>query len=569
MGKLSLCLAGACLAGAWCSPALGQSSPALLCRASALPGSVHADGIAELVADIVLTCTADPSALPQIRPDLQLDVEVALNVSVTNRRDFGPGSDVTSAVLVVNGNDCPNPSSEGAAFGSCGAPSSVVQDPQYGRLDGVNRLQWAGVALPFPGALRAEPEGADNPSIVTIRIRGIHGNASQMRLSGGGSRSGAPLMASVSIDPGAGAGIVVQNSPLAVAHPFTGLILGEPDGETATVCLDEDRGSATVHLQEGFPNAFGARGQDGADPRPNSTGGRAARILLEFRGIPDGIDVQLPSIVACHQPQFDGSALRDALTLGLVSGHDRNGSGGSASTASGTAAGETSLLLTEGEAHAVYEVRAQDRYRVEDCHIPVLFEADTILERKAHGRVSASFAPRSSVLVASRDAPQPRFAAEVGMSESRMDFAACRTTLMFPFVTNQAGFDTGVVITHGSPSALIGGTGRERTGSCDLHYFGATPDTSQFLLVQHSTSIDAGEQLVMTVSSGNSAQNILGTNQFEGYIMAVCGFPEARGYAFISDGFGGIADLAMGYLAPIISTDAEGSRIAPSDSEGP
>ena len=530
---------------------------------------MHADGIAEQVADIVLACTAEPSALPQIRPDLRLDVEVALNASVTNRLDFGRGSDVTNAVLVVNGNACPDPGSEGAVFGSCGAPSGVVQDPQYGRLDQVNRLQWAGVALPFPGALRAESQEAANPSIVTMRIRGIRGNASQMRLSGGASRSGAPLMASVSIDPGSGPGSVVQNSPLAVAYPLTGLIPGEPDGVTGTVCLDEDRGSATVHLQEGFPNAFGVRGQESVGPRPDSTHGQAARILLEFRGIPDGIDVQLPSVVACHQPQFDGSALRDALTLGLVSGHDRNGSGGSASAASSAAGDETSLPLTEGEAHAVYEVLAQDPGQVEDCHIPVLFEADTILERKAHGRVSASFAPRSSVLVASSDAPQARFAADVGMSESRIDFAACRTTLVFPFVTNQTGFDTGLVITHGSPGALIGSTGRERTGSCDLHYFGSTADTPQFLLVQHSTSIDAGEQLVMTLSAGNSAQNILGTSQFEGYIMAVCGFPEARGYAFISDGFGGLADLAMGYLAPIISTDAEGGRIAPSDSVGP
>ena len=43
----------------------------------------------------------------------------------------------------------------------------------------------------------------------------------------------------------------------------------------------------------------------------------------------------------------------------------------------------------------------------------------------------------------------------------------CTTTLLFPFVTNQLGFDTGLVITNAS----------EESGSCTITYSGAdAPD---------------------------------------------------------------------------------------------
>jgi len=73
--------------------------------------------------------------------------------------------------------------------------------------------------------------------------------------------------------------------------------------------------------------------------------------------------------------------------------------------------------------------------------------------------------------------------------------------------------------------------------------------------------IDPGEQLVFTFSGGNPARNIISMDQFQGYLIADCGYPGARGYVFMSDGFGGIADLAMGYLAPVIPIDAGGKRV--------
>ena len=129
--------------------------------------------------------------------------------------------------------------------------------------------------------------------------------------------------------------------------------------------------------------------------------------------------------------------------------------------------------------------------------------------------------------------------------------------LLFPFVTNQAGFDTGMIITHGSAGSFA-----RSMGPCSLHFYGTGAEGQEQLLVQTTTPIAAGDQLLFTFSSGNAERNVAAMDQFQGYVVADCHFPGAEGYVFMSDGFGGIADLAMGYVALRIPVDASGRRLA-------
>jgi len=64
--------------------------------------------------------------------------------------------------------------------------------------------------------------------------------------------------------------------------------------------------------------------------------------------------------------------------------------------------------------------------------------------------------------------------------------------------------------------------------------------------------------LIFTLSSGNAAQNIDGAFEFQGYIIAQCEFQYGHGFAFITDGFGGIPALAQGYLALVIPLTPDG-----------
>ena len=356
------------------------------------------------------------------------------------------------------------------------------------------------------------------------------------------------------------AGVTVRNSVLQLANPVAGLGLGIEVEDTASACLGDELGNAIVHLREGFASAFHA----GAPSTASGSAPLPTRVGLGFSDVPEGISISLPSSLACYQPRFDGaaSAHRDALTIGLVTGHSEAGLGGSVASGSTSVGPMVPVTLDGGIGQVVYEVLSHTPLKVEDCHVPVRFGADTGRVANARAKITAGFVPRSTVRSASSEAPIPRFVPPSSLDETRADLAACGTTLLFPFVSNQGGFDTGVVITHGSLRSLSG-TQAAQAGSCQLHYYGSTAVGEELLLVQHSTPLNPGQQLVFTVSGGNPVQNILGTEQYQGYLIAVCGYPGARGYAFISDGFGAIPDLGMGYIAPVVPVNSEGRRLVP------
>ena len=103
----------------------------------------------------------------------------------------------------------------------------------------------------------------------------------------------------------------------------------------------------------------------------------------------------------------------------------------------------------------------------------------------------------------------------------------CTTTLLFPYVANVVGFDTGLVISNTS----------EEAGSCTITYSGANapePQTTQ--------AVAGGSQWIRLASMISPG--------FQGYLTAACGFRDAHGFAYISNGYaGGESTLAQGYLA--------------------
>ena len=122
---------------------------------------------------------------------------------------------------------------------------------------------------------------------------------------------------------------------------------------------------------------------------------------------------------------------------------------------------------------------------------------------------------------------RPRFVA--GPTNMVVTINACATTLLFPHVFHQSGFDTGIVISNTS----------SESGSCTINYHGAGgPDPHE------SPLIAGGGQLIFTLSS------TVDTTGFQGYLVAVCDFRKAYGFALILDGFGEIySTLGLGYLA--------------------
>jgi len=533
------------------------------CVATAVPPVVRAEGIAELTGDVVLACT-NPGIAGGLGSSIQTNLSVSLNVNITNNIDFGEGSDVTDAVLVINENNCDAPANTGATFGDCSTPDSRFQDPQYGRLAATNRLEWNGLIFPIPGA--DDGEGGTNPAVTTVRVTSIRGNASQLGVPNAATFPSTQITAFVSIT--GPATIPITNNVLNVAVPIIGLIVDPGDPVTGLQCVEPDGESTSITLEEGFATSFKTIGvptfttgqtqwESGYYAPGSNNGGGASqgtRFLLRFFNIPEGVEISVPKYINHGPPDVTS----DALELAWVSGADANGAGGSPSEA-------TDMLdvnLSGGFGSVVYEVMDSDPFRIEECDIPIYFdwEPDTTNDLPAvgSGQVSASFAPLSTVVIASDSAPEPRFLDNSGDPSTIITIVRCTTTLLFPFVTNQAGFDTGMAISNTSQDWL--GTD-EQAGACTIHYHGETSGGGAAPADQTSTVIAGGEQLVFTLSGGNAGQNISGGPEFQGYIIAVCEFQYGHGFAFITDGFGGIPALAQGYLALVIPVTDYAGRI--------
>jgi hypothetical protein len=144
------------------------------------------------------------------------------------------------------------------------------------------------------------------------------------------------------------------------------------------------------------------------------------------------------------------------------------------------------------------------------------------------------YGPASTVTTASASAPEPRFL-DTSSAKNAFSIGICRTVLLFPFVTNQAGFDTGIAISNTSTDPF--GT-TPQAGTCSLNWYGAaapaTPTTTP---------------AVATATSFTSLASVT-VPGFQGYMIAICNFQYAHGFAFISDV--GARNLAMGYLALVI-----------------
>lgn len=165
--------------------------------------------------------------------------------------------------------------------------------------------------------------------------------------------------------------------------------------------------------------------------------------------------------------------------------------------------------------------------------------------------VTMSFAPTpsgglftsSSGAAASNVLTIPRFSDSLNITKSLANFALCTTDLLYPYVININGFDTGLAIAN-TTSDPFGTT--PQVGTCTLWFYGSSAPAANFV----TPSIGTGTvyaNLASTLAPG-----------FSGYMIAVCNFQFAHGFAFVSDV--GARNLAMGYLALVMNNGGSLNR---------
>jgi hypothetical protein len=286
-------------------------------------------------------------------------------------------------------------------------------------------------------------------------------------------------------------------------------------------------------------------------------------------------------------PDFDGddgvlgcSGLEAACYVDIatiVTGADVNGAGGTPLSLSaaqgleGMASGDglSQVVIAGNGGTATWEIIQDAPHNTGE--VQFLLFVDYVPNSAAGipgtgpGDVAGSFGPLSTLVSATSADLQPRF---VGLSDEEpfMNINSCGTNLLWPYVTNQAGFDTGMVIANTSMDPFVGSTAQE--GKCTINYYGNASGGAP-PIADTTPLIDAGGYAVWTLSSGGGVklygQGISGVINsapgFEGYVIAQCLFQYAHGYAFISDL--GSQKLAQGFIALVMDAPMWGTYGAP------
>ncbi len=503
----------------------GAFAQDLSCSLIGTQQNVRAEGKAELLGDINIECVAaDPNDVDS-PPWLtqQVNIIVNLPVNVTNNIDFGQGEDVVDARLIVNDE----------------SPATA----KYGVRTANREIAFDDVTIPFPGG--------GNPEKTTIRISSIRGNVTQLGLPSEGNVI--QIDAIVSTEPPSTLSVGVPS----VTIGFSRLSLiseGVSNAINGLQCVDlNDEVSPQLVIREGFAsawktqgvpsdakNTFWESGYFAEDSNNDAGASQETQFRLSFGTIPEDVSLALPNEVT------DGLDLR--LTLLSVNGVSVN-------ALCDDVSGTTSVSHAGGSATAIYGVCDNNPNLREEVAIdlPVFWSVDDTPE-VGSGTVTISYFPLDGSDFSSLTDPEPRFVDTASEPEEFISVTKCVTTLLFPFVTNQSGFDTGLAISNTSEDWGLSGIDGQ-SGGCEIHYIGTDAAGTTPEVDVTTEDVLAGEQLVWLLSSGGS-HGIDGAVDFQGYVLAACDFQYAHGYAFITDGFGGgIPALAQGYLALVIPAD--------------
>ncbi len=344
-----------------------------------------------------------------------------------------------------------------------------------------------------------------------------------------------------------------------------------PTGPVSPVPISQDVLGRIYQTESGYMKAVpnGDRwpsvAQNTSVTAGNSSGSlgladHGTRLMARFVGAQNGIQIWVEAgVVITSNQGFSGGALGTVNTgFARLVVTDPNGAGpfSTAATSSTPAAiGPVSQVsLVGGTGQAVWEIIDTDTtaFELVKPKVVIAYVSNTTANLPALGTssVNGNYAPISTSPTASTSAPLPRFV-DTATNKLFLSVNSCRTNILFPFVSNQGGFDTGLAIANTSkdPGPWVA----LQTGSCTVNFYG-TVGTSKVCLSYPSPSITGGEHFVWSLSTGGAVQATAG---FQGYVIAQCQFQYGHGFAFISDL--GAQRLAMGYLALIMDASI-GSR---------
>lgn len=258
---------------------------------------------------------------------------------------------------------------------------------------------------------------------------------------------------------------------------------------------------------------------------------QGTRLVIAFANVPNGTSLWVPPQITLVR-QSDGVQTGIAVLVST----DANGAGAyTPVTTSATTLQQVSLF--SGTGIAVYEVLFSDPFSQERTDVPVAVAfvanpGNNLPQPGVQSTATMGFAPFYSTAAAGSASftyPVPRF---VPGTPARNTFIVvkCSCNVLFPYVVNTLGFDTGVVIANTTVDPY--GT-TPQTGTVTVNYYGTGPGGSAAPAAQTSQSVPGGALLAFTLSGGGNYGIDNRASGFVGYIIAQANFQFCHAVAYI------------------------------------
>ena len=440
--------------------------------------TVRAEGMTEAVGSIELQCR-DLDTFGQQPIGEEAVISITLNTQITNETN---DDDVVQGLTYTYG-----------ATAQLGKVEDYTGDDKEVLSDDGTTITWT-ISTDSSDGIDFGATGA------SVTIEGIIANASALG-------DGEDVTAEVRVN-----GVMIDHSPIKLADVTTGLDITVA-AATGLQC-EMPSVVATIKFVEGFASALHDDNQ----------------LVVAFRDIPEGVTVT-PSMMGTGtaldmaDPDDDTAFFPgDLAPLTLMTGGEMSGLDEDGNVALSVARAGQIVYDLDMEEPGTDVLEGTDEDKAKEWNeLMITFTWEAGESTLGMGSVTVSYHPVTDDVT-----ERPRFAS--GPTHNAITIEDCTTTLLFPFVTNQDGFNTGLVITNTS----------EGSGSCTIGYSGsAAPDD-----MMTPEPVAGGEQWIGLLSDIAA--------DFQGYITASCAFREAYGFAFITDG---AATLAQGYLAVCTNCD--------------
>jgi len=565
----------------------GTASNGSIVTSPSNPIELRAEGATELVSDTITPCVGTTTS---IQGNVTAFISGSGVQGITSKGFSNGTSDATLAIIDNSGGLHATVYYPGVITGSqvtWGTSLQPVQFPTYNFIIQTSNIR-VNVSGTYPSVPQAVTEtvfagtqgvaSLFNPTALTVGyIRNglaVNGVATPVYTGAGSSTAGT---AGSDVSFPVCQGQTAQAFTVTVTELFAGAFKTATPATAAPYLLTP--ASANIPGSESG-SLIGSITYAGGATATVGTANNGTRIKFVFGNIPTNVALSVPTSISVTLISGTSYNLQMNLTSGTETGafsqqSATSGAGTAAATAT-TVYGANWTLPAGSGGTVIYETTQANLTVIKSFLLPVQvsYASNTVVAPAGPITVTTSYSESPATPGAALPTPLPTipYFANTGTLLNGATFAVCQTTLLFPFITNQAGFETGIAIANTgldnlNPTGKVTSVATGQAGACTINFYGSVGAEGGAQPTQPTAANfpSATNKPTTTIAPGTTHADTLTDvvgGPFQGYAIAVCPFLYARGFAFIEYGLATSNGIVEGYLADVINSNRTSSVAA-------